>query len=265
MITYNGHILLTPSGKWYTVNRHLPPFTIRLLYKDGVIPTFSKGTGVQVSQNPNVWDLTYNNTNWDYILYNHSDLLAIMGANTTGVTSLYSACQNCSSLTTVALFDTSSVQYMHVLFAGCINLNSIAQLDTSNVTTMYMMFDSCKSLVTIPQFNTSNVTDMGYMFNDCDDLEIVPLLDTSKVSGMNAMFSDCISLKNIPLFNTSSVIYMDSTFNNCTKVESGALTLYNQVSSQSVPPVNHYYTFRNCGLDTVTGAAELAQIPSDWK
>lgn len=24
------------------------------------------------------------------------------------------------------------------------------------------------------------------------------------------------------------------------------------------------YTFYDCGRDTVTGAAELAQIPSDW-
>ena len=30
-------------------------------------------------------------------------------------------------------------------------------------------------------------------------------------------------------------------------------------------PTNHKSTFYNCGRDTVTGAAELAQIPSDWK
>jgi surface protein len=82
---------------------------------------------------------------------------------------------------------------------------------------------------------------------------------------MSGMFSNCIYLKNIPLFNTSSVRYMESTFNNCPKVESGALALYNQVSTQAVPPINHSYTFRNCGSNTTTGATELAQIPDSWK
>lgn len=31
------------------------------------------------------------------------------------------------------------------------------------------------------------------------------------------------------------------------------------------PPTSHIYTFRNCGINTQTGSAELAQIPNDWK
>lgn len=38
-----------------------------------------------------------------------------------------------------------------------------------------------------------------------------------------------------------------------------------QASTQANPPANHSYTFTNCGRDTPTGAAELAQIPSGWK
>lgn len=45
----------------------------------------------------------------------------------------------------------------------------------------------------------------------------------------------------------------------------GAATLYQQASSQANPPQSHDATFYKCGSDTVTGAAELAQIPSDWK
>jgi hypothetical protein len=41
--------------------------------------------------------------------------------------------------------------------------------------------------------------------------------------------------------------------------------LYQQASTQTNPPTNHDATFRSCGRDTTTGAAELAQIPSDWK
>ena len=42
----------------------LPPYTIRLKYKQGTTPTFSKGTGVLVDSDENVWDLTYVNDNW---------------------------------------------------------------------------------------------------------------------------------------------------------------------------------------------------------
>lgn len=34
---------------------------------------------------------------------------------------------------------------------------------------------------------------------------------------------------------------------------------------QATPPSSHASTFNKCGRDTVSGAAELAQIPSDWK
>jgi len=61
------------------------------------------------------------------------------------------------------------------------------------------------------------------------------------------------------------VQFMNNTFAKCIKVESGALALYQQVSSQAVQPIEHRYTFQDCGRDTVTGAAELAQIPSGWK
>ena len=51
---------------------------------------------------------------------------------------------------------------------------------------------------------------------------------------------------------------------SCLNVQSGALALYQQASSQTNPPSSHNNTFYNCGKFTTTGAAELAQIPSDW-
>jgi hypothetical protein len=50
----------------------------------------------------------------------------------------------------------------------------------------------------------------------------------------------------------------------CYEVQSGALALYNQMSTQITPPAEHTQTFRSCGSHTTTGAAELAQIPSSW-
>jgi surface protein len=82
---------------------------------------------------------------------------------------------------------------------------------------------------------------------------------------MQDMFRVCSALTSIPLFNTANVTNMSSMFDGCINVQSGALALYQQASTQANPPTSHYYTFYGCGSNTQTGAAELAQIPSDWK
>ena len=172
---------------------NLPPYTIRLLYRDGVTPEFYYGTAVQVSNSPNVWDLTYNNRTWGSLLITHLDLLKVLGANTTDVIN------------------------MSRMFWGCNNLNSVSLFDTSNVTDMSEMFNGCRSL------------------------------------------------PSVLLFNTSKVKHVQGMFYNCRNVESGALALYNQLITQTVPPIDYDHTFYNCGINTTTGAEELAQIPDDWK
>jgi surface protein len=79
------------------------------------------------------------------------------------------------------------------------------------------------------------------------------------------MFYYCTSLTNIPLLDTSKVTDMTDICNNCINVESGALALYQQASNQTTPPSEYNRAFRDCGINTQTGSAELAQIPSDWK
>ena len=141
----------------------------------------------------------------------------------------------------------------------------ISSFDTSKVVNMDCMFTTCESLTAIPLFDTSNVTIMSYMCNGCYSITSLPLFDTSNVSDMYYAFSNCIALTSIPLFNTSKITRMSYMFSNCRKVQSGALALYQQASSQTTPPTSHVYTFYNCGSNTTAGAAELAQIPSDWK
>lgn len=113
--------------------------------------------------------------------------------------------------------------------------------------------------------NTTGITNMGRMFSNCSSLVSVPLFDTRSVTDTNEMFYKCSSLTSIPLFDTSNIEDMGSMFASCVKVESGALALYQQASSQATPPIVHSYTFNSCGSQTVTGSAELAQIPSNWK
>ena len=323
MITFNDKVVTVSNGKWINnVNYNplnLPSYTIRLKYKEGVTPSFSKGTATRVSQNPNVWDLRYVSTNWQGLLVtNKADLIEVLGANSKNVNNMNTLFAGCENLQRVALFDTSNVTGMHGMFFNCASLTSIPHYDTSKATTMQDMFYGCTSLITIPYFNTSKVTNMYQMFYECSSLNSVPAIDTSKVTSMSSMFegcsslttvpllntskvtimarmfanctsleyiplfdtskatdvhnmfNGCTSLKNVPLFDTSSVDPTTSTFGmmgmfwNCYSVESGALALYQQASTQANPPGNHSYTFTNCGRDTITGAAELAQIPANW-
>lgn len=111
--------------------------------------------------------------------------------------------------------------------------------------------------------NTTGITSMDEMFRGTR-LTTIQLFDTSSVTNMFNMLVNCSNLTYLPLFNTSKVTNMNGAFQYCTNIESGALALYQQASTQANPPSSHYATFRSCGSNTTTGAAELAQIPSSW-
>ena len=233
----------------------------------------------------NATDVTY----MDWLFEACTSLTSVSLFNTSNVTEMTAMFGGCTSLTSVPLFDTSNVTDMSVMFNNCTSLTSVPLFDTSKVTDMMGMFDECHNLTTVPLFDTSKVTDMSYMFHNCTSLTSVPLFDTSNVTtmdemlygctsltsvplfdtsnvtDMDAMFAFCTSLTSVPLFDTSKVTDMSYMFSSCYKVESGALALYQQASSQATPPSSHASAFYKCGRDTVTGAAELAQIPSDWK
>lgn len=127
------------------------------------------------------------------------------------------------------------------------------------------LFNENYSITEIIAANTSNITNMSNTFYRCIRLTSIPLFDTSNVTDMSSTFQSCSGITSLPLFDTSSVLYASSAFQSCSNVESGALALYNQMSTQTNVPQYHYYTFRSCGSNTTTGAAELEQIPSGWK
>lgn len=302
MITFNNKVV-TYNHKWINGNGtpvdpynplNLPPNTIRCKFYSSYgypyIPT-SGDTQTLVDSTNNIWDIHKGDRDW-YKLFLPSDaanLLEVLGANTTNVTGMDWMFMNarrltyiplfdtsnvtgmsrmfgdCVNLQTVPLYNTSKVRDMSLMFNGCIALTTVPLFDTSSVTNMEGMFYDCYSLTSVPLFNTSNVTNMYEMFCDCEHLTTIPLFDTSNVTDMGAMFYYCIYLTTIPLFNTSKVIDVDEMFMGCYNVESGALALYQQMSTQANPPISHTQTFHECGRNTQTGSAELSQIPSDWK
>ena len=242
---YHNGIKIWPESTDPYNPLNLPSNTVRVRTNDGAVPfgrpNATYETATLVSGTSDVYDVYKSGTDFNDLFLNSKNVVEVLGANTTGVTSMDNMFGLCSSLTSVSLFDTSSVQ------------------------TVQNMFRACKALTSVPLFNTSSVKAMTAMFSWCSSLTSVPLFNTYSVEVMTNMFYDCSSLTSVPLFNTSSVLNMNSMFLNCTKVQSGALALYRQASTQANPPPSHTHTFQNCGSDTTTGAAELAQIPEDWK
>ena len=114
----------------------------------------------------------------------------------------------------------------------------------------------------------SGVTKVNSIFMNCTNL-VSANIDTTGVTDGSQMFSGCSSLKTVPLLNTATMTTVGGgttygMFYGCTAVESGALALYQQMSTQATPPSITSYCFTDCGSGTVSGAQELAQIPASW-
>ena len=143
----------------------------------------------------------------------------------------------------------------------------VLDMDLTGVTTVSYLFNSARQVQNIFSIrNTSSVTDFSFFLNHGRQIAItsIPLFDTSSATDMTSMFKACSSLTSIPLFNTGNVTHVREMFSQCTHVESGALALYTQMSTQTTPPASYTDCFKNCGAGTTTGAAELSQIPSSW-
>lgn len=81
---------------------------------------------------------------------------------------------------------------------------------------------------------------------------------------MDRMFSNCTGLTYIEPMHCSNVQNVGGMFGGCTEVTEGALAQYTWFLNNGVNINNHSGTFTDCGSNTQTGTAELAQIPVGW-
>jgi len=281
------HVLGYKEDPYNPLN--LPSHVIRCKFKAGYTPT-EGDTQTLVDAEQNIWDIYKASDDWNNLLsrtYDHSHedvLLEVLGANTTGVTDMHHLFFYNTALSKVALFDTSSVTLFFYMFCNtaieeaplydtsngsiqgmfnrCSKLKRVPLYDTSSTTSFSQLFNNCSALEYVPNFDTSNITDMYYAFFGCSSLKSLPLFDTSKVTTIERM-CDGTGLTNIPDFDVRSVTNANYAFAFSGNVNSGITNLYNKLSALS--DVSHECTFRLTGVNTSTGAAELAQIPDDWK
>lgn len=212
----------------------IPDHTIRCRFAPGFVPSDAPShrpttTKTLVVPDQNIWDITRESPDWGFLVMEmgRGGLIEVLGAKSSGVTDMSATFRDCTLLESVALFDTSSVT-------------------TMGGGEAYGMFKHCYALKRAPLFDTSSCANMKNMF-----------------AGGVYYDDPIMQLEEVPLFDTSSCTDMSNMFFKCKNVKSGALALYQQASTQATVP-SHSNTFNQCGTDTVTGAAELAQIPSSW-
>lgn len=181
----------------------LPDRTIRLKFDHALDPDGWIPGSVWTDVSGDVWDCTIDTESWNAKLYGMGNLVEILGANTSTVTSMDSLFMDCTHLTRVALFDTSSVTNTKCMFLRCSSLETVATFDTSNVTNMNGMFSQCLALTEIPDLDVSSVQDVTSMcfkcgnvqtgaYNMYNKLKDIPNLSHSKC------FRDCGDSDNIP-------------------------------------------------------------------
>lgn len=90
------------------------------------------------------------------------------------------------------------------------------------------------------------------------------VLNGRTCQSFDRMFRYCTGLTSIVPIQCTNVENVGGMFEECKNIEDGALSQYNWFNTYGVNISNHSGTFTNCGGDTQTGLAELAQIPVGW-
>lgn len=232
LVTYGGHGLVTSNGTGLGVHvdpynpYNLPSGTIRYMFED---TTYDPTVYATVSNS--IWTRVSSDPNiWDWSTLYNPALVYRFSSTAFG-------------------YSQTSLR-VHILGA---NLQGLLQ------PSLVATWRDNPNIVSVRVLDTRTITDFQLAFVGCTNLyEIAGL----PIQG-NAfqMFARCTSLRRLPRFETDSVVNIQEMFENCRNVESGILDCYDSL----IVSTQHFACFRDCGVDTPTGAAELAQIPSDWK
>lgn len=118
-------------------------------------------------------------------------------------------------------------------------------------------------------------TSTSYMFADTSVKSVGRWYNTSALTAssnedasMSSMFRNTLitAIPSAMPAPTGKWSYVDYMFDGCTAVASGIISYYNKlVAAKGSNRWEITGCFRDCGSGTTSGAAELAQIPSDWK
>ena len=145
-VYYNG-VKIWPAGPNYNP-LGLPANTIRVKFAPGFTPAMGDSRTL-VDGGNNIWDIYKASNNWQTLLNTREDysysynLLQILGANTTNVTSFNNICFLEAGLTATEIFDTHNATNLAGMFYACTGLQGIPLFPTDNATNVGNMFCFC--------------------------------------------------------------------------------------------------------------------------
>lgn len=121
-----------------------------------------------------------------------------------------------------------------------------------------------ENLVRIESADLTGLSNLNEFLKNNTTIQSVENIKTPNITNIYMAFFGCTSLTKIPMFDVTNVTLGGYAFKNCTNVQTGALAMYQALTNKTSAVTFHTDMFKNCGSNTTTGAAELAQIPSDW-
>lgn len=224
-------------------------------YDPSSLRTLTGATWTQISSSPNVWLWDASNvqtTDWSNAFSNKLD------HNSNHVEIIEAGIL---TIPTILGMDTSPYSGM---FRNCPSIISTCPLNFPNATNCSRIFNRCIYLTGNVTVSCPSATTVNQMVRGCTSLQSLTLNNTNAVTNFKQLCLECTSLQSVPLFATNAATDVTEMFKDCSNVASGALALYTQMSTQTTPPATYTNCFTDCGSNTVTGAAELAQIPTSW-
>lgn len=279
MITFNNVILLSGDNCWLdyggSIPEPLPIGTIRFLfYNDEYDPSIAsdaphQGTWTRVSSSPNVWDYYREGATW----YGEGGPFAgsaLAGSNGFEIVNgnVYFTSPTSGSRLFINNYSLTRVNYLkhdgnaYGLFGSCTNLEYAFVEFGTECTTIEGGFEGDGNLTEVSIIcDGPTVTSVNGMFKSCSALVEPPSFDTTNVSDAGNMFQGCSALKRLYPYNLNNATDVHQMYRDCHNVESGIVDAYNNMNKSAYC----WACFRGCGDNTASGAAELAQIPSDWK
>lgn len=147
----------------------------------------------------------------------------------------------------------------------------IIDSNLSGVTDANRLMTSARNVVNCVLKNTGDIVNASNMLsggNRATTLTTLNALDLHSATNIRYLLSGATSLVSaLDITLSSNVADCLGAFQQCTKVPSGALALYNSLSSQATPPSSYSNCFTNCGKSAAQDApihTEMAQIPTTW-
>lgn len=191
--------------------------------------------------------------------------------------------KGCASLKSVnEPINCKSITNINNSFAGCVSLSHLELENTNRITNFASSFSSCKSLPFefFDTLDTSAGTDLNYIcdgysaqessgvmiweiYEKMNNITTVPAFDFSSATETFEAFGFC-NIQEIDatkLASLSGSVDVRKMFRENRNCKSGILNAYAVLDTVDS---KHTDCFRNCGIDTEEGRAELEQIPVSW-